>query len=77
MSRKSRDQRGQFRTLLRYDGRGRVIPSGNILKKGRKPQEGRWEAKESYECCNQLFLLQENNDFILQENNSKINLNLL
>lgn len=52
MSRKSRDQRGQFRTMVRYDGRGRIIPGGNILKKGQKPQEGRWEAKEAYECCN-------------------------
>jgi hypothetical protein len=51
MSRKSRDQRGQFRTMVRYDGRGRIIPGGNILKKGQKPQEGRWQAKEAYECC--------------------------
>jgi len=51
MSRKSRDQRGQFKTMVRYDGRGRIIPGGNILKKGKKPQEGRWEAKEAYECC--------------------------
>ena len=52
MSRKSRDQRGQFRTMVRYDGRGRIIPGGNILKKGQKPQEGNWQAKEAYECCN-------------------------
>jgi surface protein len=51
MSRKSRDQRGQFKTMVRYDGRGRIIPGGNILKKGKKPQEGNWEAKEAYECC--------------------------
>jgi len=52
MSRKSRDQRGEFRTIVRYDGRGRIIPGGNILKKGQKPQEGNWQAKEAYECCN-------------------------
>lgn len=52
MSRNSRDQRGQFKTMVRYDGRGRIIPGGNILKKGQKPQEGNWQAKEAYECCN-------------------------
>jgi hypothetical protein len=72
MSRNSRDQRGQFRTMVRYDGRGRIIPGGNILKKGRKPQEGRWEAKGAYECCNEPFLIQENSNLILQENNFKI-----
>jgi hypothetical protein len=54
MSRKSRDQRGQFKTMVRYDGRGRIIPGGNILKKGKKPQEGNWQAKEAYECCNSV-----------------------
>lgn len=54
MSRNSRDQRGQFNTMVRYDGRGRIIPGGNILKKGQKPQEGNWQAKEAYECCNLL-----------------------
>ena len=51
MGRSRRDQRGQFRTMVRYDGRGRIIPSGNILKKGQKPEEGNWQAKEAYECC--------------------------
>ena len=26
MGRSSRDQRGQFSTMVRYDGRGRIIP---------------------------------------------------
>ena len=56
MSRSSRDQRGQFNTMVRYDGRGRIIPGGNILKKGKKPQEGNWQAKEAYECCNYNIL---------------------
>ena len=54
MSRNSRDQRGQFNTMVRYDGSGRIIPGGNILKKGKKPQEGNWQAKEAYECCNSV-----------------------
>ena len=54
MARNSRDQRGQFKTMVRYDGRGRIIPGGNILKKGKKPQEGNWQAKEAYECCNSV-----------------------
>ena len=33
MGRSSRDQRGQFSTMVRYDGRGRIIPGSNILKK--------------------------------------------
>jgi len=52
MGRGSRDQRGQFSTMVRYDGRGRIIPGSNILKKGQKPQEGRWQKKDAYECCN-------------------------
>jgi len=51
MGRGSRDQRGQFSTMVRYDGRGRIIPGSNILKKGQKPQEGRWQKKNAYECC--------------------------
>lgn len=51
MGRSSRDQRGQFSTMVRYDGRGRIIPGSNILKKGQKPQEGRWQKKDAYECC--------------------------
>lgn len=51
MGRGSRDQRGQFSTMVRYDGRGRIIPGSNILKKGQKPQEGRWQKKDAYECC--------------------------
>ena len=52
MGRGSRDQRGQFSTMVRYDGRGRIIPGSNILKKGQKPQEGKWQKKDAYECCN-------------------------
>ena len=51
MGRSSRDQRGQFSTMVRYDGRGRIIPGSNILKKGQKPHEGRWQKKDAYECC--------------------------
>ena len=51
MGRSSRDQRGQFSTMVRYDGRGRIIPGSNILKKGQKPQEGTWQKKNAYECC--------------------------
>ena len=74
MGRSSRDQRGQFSTMVRVDGRGRIVPGSNILKKGQKPHEGRWQKKDSYECCNTPVLTQENNSLILQENNSKINL---
>ena len=74
MGRSSRDQRGQFNTMVRVDGRGRIIPGSNILKKGQKPHEGKWQKKDAYECCNTPFLTQENNSLILQENNSKINL---
>ena len=76
MGRSSRDQRGQFSTMVRVDGRGRIVPGSNILKKGQKPHEGRWQKKDAYECCNPEgdFLTQENNSLILQENNSKINL---
>ena len=66
MGRSSRDQRGQFSTMVRVDGRGRIVPGSNILKKGQKPG--------AYECCNTPFLTQEDNSLILQENNSKINL---
>lgn len=52
MGRGSRDQRGQFSTMVRYDGRGRIIPGSNILKKGQKPHEGKWQKKDAYECCN-------------------------
>ena len=52
MGRSSRDQRGQFSTMVRYDGRGRIIPGSNILKKGQKPHEGKWQKKDAYECCN-------------------------
>ena len=72
MGRGSRDQRGQFSTMVRVDGRGRIVPGSNILKKGQKPHEGRWQKKDPYECCDIPFLTQENNDLILQENNSKI-----
>lgn len=51
MGRNSRDQRGQFSTMVRYDGRGRIVPGSNILKKGQKPEEGKWKSKEAYECC--------------------------
>ena len=52
MGRSSRDQRGQFSTMVRVDGRGRIVPGSNILKKGQKPHEGKWQKKDAYECCN-------------------------
>jgi|TARA_B110000908_G_scaffold169497_1_gene226779 hypothetical protein len=54
MARNSRDQRGQFSTMVRVSGRGKIVPGSNILKKGQKPKDGKWQKKSAYECCDPL-----------------------
>lgn len=41
-----------LKSYFRYDGNGRIVPGSNILKRGKKPQNGNWTQVDSYECCN-------------------------
>lgn len=41
-----------LKSYFRYDGNGRIVPGSNILKRGKKPQNGNWGETNTDLCCN-------------------------
>ena len=42
----------RLKAFVRYDGSGRVIPGGPVLR-ATKPKVGNWKEINAYKCCNE------------------------
>lgn len=59
----------RLKAFVRYDGSGRVIPGGPVLR-ATKPKVGNWKEINAYKCCNEAPLPSNCIEFVVDTTES-------